>query len=93
MLSLEEKRNILHKFTELREKQDDLGRYYYYFDDSATKKKIVARELTDSGNGYVYAKYLPEYKNQLYKDGSVSIKDYTAEQFREVVRKSIDSLR
>lgn len=92
MLSLKEKRTILHTFKELREKLDKFGRYYYYFDASTTRKKIVAREFTDSGNGYVYAEHLPEYINQLYKDGSVCVKHYTAEQLREIVRKSIDSL-
>lgn len=93
MLSLEEKREILHTFKELREKQDEFGRYFYYFDSSATRKKIVAREFTNSGNGFVYAKPLAEYKSDLFKDGSVCVKDYSDEQLREIVQKSINILR
>jgi hypothetical protein len=35
---------------------------------------------------------LPEYKEALYQDGSVCVKDFTAKELREIVRKSIDSL-
>lgn len=93
MLSLEEKRAILNSFKELREKQDKFGRYFYYFDNSSTRKKIVAREFTASGNGYVFGKYLPEYKEVLYKDGSVCVKYFSADELEEIVKKSINSLR
>lgn len=93
MLSLKEKRSILNSFQELREKEDKFGRFFYYYDQSPSRKKIVAREFTESGNGYVYAKLIPEYKELLYKDGSVCVKHFSAEELREIVRKSIDSLR
>ena len=93
MLSLEEKRNILNSFKELREKQDKFGRFFYYFDNSSSRKKIVAREFTESGNGYVFGPYIHECKDTLYKDGSVCVKHYTAERLKEIIRKSIDSLK
>lgn len=93
MLSLEEKRAILNSFIELREKQDELGRYFYYFDNSSSRKKIVAREFIESGNGYVFGTYIPEYKHLLYQDGSVCVKNFTTEQLRDIIRKSIDSLK
>lgn len=93
MLSLSEKREILNSFEELREQEDKFGRFFYYYDKSHTRKKIVAREFVSSGNGYVYGLLLPEYKEALYQDGSVCVKDFTAEELREIVRKSIDSLK
>jgi len=79
-------------FQRLREKQDKFDRFFYYFDNSSSRKKIVAREFTESGNGYVFSTYIPEYKDVLYKDGSVCVKDFTAEQLKNIIRKSIDSL-
>lgn len=92
MLSLNEKREILNSFVELRESEDQFGRFFYYYDKSPSKKKIVAREFVSSGNGYVYGLLLPEYKNVLYNDGSIYVKDFSAKELREIVRKSIDSL-
>lgn len=92
MLSLHEKRAILNNFTELREKEDKFGRFFYYYDESPSRKKIVARELTISGNGYVYGEYLQEYKHLLYKDGSVCIKHFSSEELQSIVKKSISSL-
>lgn len=92
MLNLNEKRKILNSFDELRENEDKFGRFFYYYDKSPSKKKIVAREFVSSGNGYVYGKFLPEYKDSLYKDGSVCVKEFSAEELRNIVRKSIDSL-
>ncbi|WP_254052688.1 hypothetical protein [Bacillus sp. V59.32b] len=93
MLSLDEKRSILHSFHELREKEDQYGRFFYYYDASPVRKKLIAYEFSHTGNGYVYGQLLPEYKNLLYKDGSVCVKDYTSEELKEIVRKSILSLQ
>jgi hypothetical protein len=93
MLSLEQKREILNSFKELREKEDKFGRFFYYYDKSPSKKKIVARELTVSGNGYVYGKLLREYQHLLYQDGSVCIKHFSPEELHSIVEKSINSLK
>jgi hypothetical protein len=92
MLTLEEKRKILNSFDELREKENKFGRFFYYYDKSPLRKKIVAREFVNSGNGYVFGQYLPEYKDALYQDGSICVKNFSANELRYIVRKSIDSL-
>lgn len=92
MLSLEQKREILNSFDELREHKDKFGRYFYYYDKSPSRKKIVGREFVKSGNGYIFGLLIPECKNQLYKDGSVCVKKFSALELREIVRKSINSL-
>jgi len=92
MLSLEEKRKILNSFEELREREDKFGRFFYYYDASPTRKKVVAQEFNPSGNGYVYGKLIPEYKDVLYKDGSVCVKHFTADELKSIVRKSINSI-
>jgi hypothetical protein len=92
MLTLDEKREILNSFVEPREKEDKFGRFFYYYDKSPTKKKIVVREFVDSGNGYVYGQFLPEYKKALYQDGSVCVKDFSSNELWDIVRKSIGSL-
>jgi hypothetical protein len=93
MLSLAQKREIINSFEELREHEDKFGRFFYYFDKSPTRKKIVAREFVSSGNGYVYGLLLPEYKDVLYQDGSVCVKEFSAEELKYIIRKSIESLR
>ncbi|NYE08981.1 hypothetical protein F4694_005838 [Bacillus niacini] len=92
MLTLDEKRKILNSFEELREKEDKLGRFFYYYDKSPSRKKIFAREFVNSGNGYVFRKFLPEYKEVLYQDGSVCVKDFSSKELQDIVRKSINSL-
>ncbi|XQY93781.1 hypothetical protein ACNRWW_10420 [Metabacillus sp. HB246100] len=91
-MTLSDKRQILNSFHELRENEDKFGRFFYYYDESPSRKKIVAREFVPSGNGYVYGKFIPDYKDSLYKDGSVCVKEFSAEELRIIVRKSIDSL-
>lgn len=93
MLSLNEKRMILNSFKELRERQDKFGRFFYYFDNSGSRKKIVAREFVESGNGYVYGGLLPEYNHLHYKDGSVCVKEFSAEQLKGILQKAIKSLK
>ncbi|MBM7620037.1 hypothetical protein JOC95_001889 [Bacillus tianshenii] len=92
MLSLAEKRKILQSFEELREKENHFGRFFYYYDKSPSRKKIVAREFVSSGNGYVFGKYLTEYHDVLYQDGSVCVKNFSADELRSIVKKAIDSL-
>jgi hypothetical protein len=93
LLTLNQKREILNSFEELREHKDKFDRYFYYFDNSPSRKKIVAREFVSSGNGYVYGLLIPEYRELLYKDGSVCVKEFSAQELWKITRKSIDSLK
>jgi hypothetical protein len=36
---------------------------------------------------------LPEYKDVLYQDGSVCVKEFSAIELEDIVRKSIESLK
>lgn len=95
LLSLEEKRQILNSFPELREKLDlSLGypRYFYYFDKASSRRKIIAREFTgNAGTGYVYGANLQSYKNQCDSRGWVLVTRFTAEQLKDIVQKAIAS--
>lgn len=90
-LTLEQKRNIFKSFPELAEEIDKSGRVSYKYYGSAIKRKIIARELTHTGNGYVYGAYLPEYKDELDPRGWINIKDYGEKDLRELIRKAIEA--
>lgn len=90
-LTLEQKRNIFKSFPELAEEIDKFGRVSYKYYGSAIKRKIIARELTHTGNGYVYGAYLPEYKDELDPRGWINIKDYGEKDLRELIRKAIEA--
>ena len=89
-LTLEQKRNIFKSFPELTEEIDKFSRVSYKYYGSAIKRKAIARELTHTGNGYVYGAYLPEYKNELDPRGWICIKDYGEKDLRELIRKVIE---
>ncbi|MGI6554598.1 MAG: hypothetical protein ACOX2P_04350 [Bacillota bacterium] len=93
VLSFEKKCAIFRSFSELTEKRDNSGRVSYWFLGSKRRKKQVARELTHTGNGYIYGAYLPEYKSKLDDRGWISIKYCTEKELRELIRKVIDSFR
>src|SRR6478609_3216101 len=91
MLTFEEKLAIVESFPELQRNDVSLGRVNFHFDESVMEKKIVVYRLHPNGNGYVYAEQL----NNIYpidSKGMVNIRDFTEEEFREVIRLSIDSL-
>lgn len=60
-LSFNDKRAILQAFPELAEVQISNERYNYYFDGSQQRRKVVVRELSPTGNGYVYGVYLKDH--------------------------------
>lgn len=98
MLSLEQKRKIFNSFPELTEKKSivkksNTERFGYDFKESKRNKKEIARELTDTGNGYIYVNYLKEYKDQMDDRGFVNIKDFTETKLREIIIKVIQSFK
>jgi len=92
-LSQEHKRDILKSFPELEERQDKLGRYYYYFNGSGSRRKVIAREFTSSGNGYVYGKEIPGYRHLADARGWIKVKDYSEKMLKDIVTKSIETLK
>lgn len=90
MLSLEEKLAIVASFPELQRKDVSLGRINFHYEDSAYEKKIVVYHLHPNGNGFVYADYVKGYSTD--DKGFVNVRDFNAEELRDIVEKSILSL-
>jgi len=90
MLSFAEKLAIADSFPELQRKEVSLGRVNFHFDQSVTDKKTVVYHLHPNGNGYVYAGELHDVRSD--DKGLVNIRDFTAEEFRSLIARSIRSL-
>ncbi|MBH0231287.1 hypothetical protein [Halobacillus yeomjeoni] len=90
MLSFEEKLAVIEEFDELEKKEISLGRVNFHFEESLYDKKIVVYRLHPNGNGFVYGGEIDEVETDA--KGMVNIKDYEADELRELIRASIDSL-
>jgi hypothetical protein len=90
MLSLEEKLAIVESFPELERKNVSLGRINFHYEDSAYDKKTVVYHLHPNGNGFVYAEYIKGYTTD--NKGLINIRDFSAEELRDIIEKSIHSL-
>jgi hypothetical protein len=90
MLTFEQKISILEAFPELERKNVSLGRVNFHYEDSIYDKKTVVYHLHPNGNGYVYAGLLPDVETDA--KGFVNIRDFSAEELKEIVQASIRSL-
>lgn len=90
MLTFEQKLEILDSYPELERKNVSLGRVNYHFEESRHEKKTVAYHLHPNGNGFVYAGLLSGY--EMDDKGLVNIRDYTEEQLRELLDRTLDAL-
>jgi hypothetical protein len=90
MLTFEEKIAIIESFSELERKNVSLGRVNFHFEGSVYDKKNVVYHLHPNGNGYVYGEFLSGY--DLDSKGMVNIREFSAEELKTIIRKSIDSL-
>ncbi len=90
-LTLEQKRKIFKSFSELTEQIGKDGRISYKYYGSRRARKEIARELSHTGNGYIYGAYLPECKDELDPRGWINIKDYGEKDLRELIRKVIEA--
>jgi hypothetical protein len=90
MLSFEEKLAILASFPELERKDVSLGRINFHYEESSYDKKIVAYHIHPNGNGYVFAGKLKGYSTD--DKGFVNIREFTADELRAIIEKSIQSL-
>jgi hypothetical protein len=90
MLTFEQKLAIIESFPELERKNVSLGRVNFHFEDSATEKKNVIYHLHPNGNGFVYAEEIGEYPTD--NKGMVNIRDFSEEELRAVIERSILSL-
>ncbi|OIK09204.1 hypothetical protein BIV60_24535 [Bacillus sp. MUM 116] len=90
MLTFEEKLVIIETFPELERVNVSLGRINFQFNESAFDKKNVVYHLHPNGNGFVYGGKLDTYKTD--NKGMVNIRDFSAEDLRQLIKESINSL-
>lgn len=90
MLSFEQKLSIFEAFPELQRKDVSLGRTNFHYEESAHEKKTVVYHLHPNGNGYVFAGLLDGVATD--DRGLVNIRDYSAEELRSLIERSISSL-
>ncbi|KMY56617.1 hypothetical protein AA904_15910 [Geobacillus stearothermophilus] len=97
MLSFEHKKAIFRSFKQLQEKPISNNRVNYVYPESLQRGKILARELSPSGNGYVNGKYIDSeiIKKKGYnvdRRGWINIADFSEEQLREVIEIAMMSM-
>ncbi|OCT14476.1 hypothetical protein A8709_27110 [Paenibacillus pectinilyticus] len=90
MLSLDEKLAIATSFPELQRKDVSLGRINFHYVESDYEKTTVLYHLHPNGNGFVYAEYIPGCT--VDAKGLINIRDYSEDELREIIAKSIQSL-
>lgn len=90
MLTFEEKIAIIESFPELTKKSVSLGRINFQYEESLKEKKNVVFHLHPNGNGFVYAEGIKGYRKN--DKGMVNIRDFSEEELRFIITKSIESL-
>lgn len=90
MLTFEQKLDIIETFSELEKHNVSLGRVNFHLEDSHFDKKTVVYHLHPNGNGFVYTGNLPEYKSD--PKGYTNIREFSAEELKEIIEASIHSL-
>lgn len=91
MLTFDEKIKIAEEFIELEKKEVSMGRVNFHYEESAYDKKNVVYHLHPNGNGFVYAELVQDVKTD--ERGMVNIREYTADDFRNLVKEAIASLQ
>ncbi|MFC5531148.1 hypothetical protein [Cohnella yongneupensis] len=90
MLSFEQKIEIFASFPELERKDVSMGRVNFHYEGSAFDKKLIGFHLHPNGNGFAFAGRLQDVDTD--DRGYVNIRDYGAEELRELIARSIHSL-
>ncbi|MET3194584.1 hypothetical protein [Bacillus sp. OAE603] len=90
MLTYEQKLEIIESFPELTKKPVSLGRINFQYEESVTEKKNVVFHLHPNGNGFVYAEGIKGYRTN--DKGMVNIRDFSEDELRSIITKSIDKL-
>ncbi|WP_242213485.1 hypothetical protein [Bacillus cereus group sp. BfR-BA-01383] len=90
MLTFEEKLSIIESFPELERKNVSLKRVNFHFEESRLDKKNVVYHLHPNGNGFVYASGIKGYKTD--DKGMVNIREFSAEELRSLIEKTIERL-
>ncbi|MBC6975362.1 hypothetical protein H9I32_24240 [Bacillus sp. Xin] len=90
MLTFEEKLSIIESFPQLERKNVSLKRVNFHFEESRLDKKNVVYHLHPNGNGFVYAGGIKGYKTD--DKGMVNIREFSADELRSLIQKSIELL-
>lgn len=90
MLTFAEKLTIIETFPELERVNVSLGRVNFQFNESAFDKKNVVYHLHPNGNGFIYAGRLRNYQTD--DKGMANIRDFSAQELKQIIRESITSL-
>lgn len=90
-LSYEQKRKIFNSFLELAEVISPDGRISYLFEGSNRKKKQIARELSYTGNGYIFGDYLDYSEYPIDPRGWINVRDLNEQDLRTLIEKVIKS--
>ncbi|WP_410984678.1 hypothetical protein [Bacillus cereus] len=90
MLTFEEKLSIIESFPQLERKNVSLKRVNFHFEESRLDKKNVVYHLHPNGNGFVYADGIKGYKTD--DKGMVNIREFSADELRSLIQKSIELL-
>jgi len=86
--TLKEKRAILNSFNDIVEVKDDDNVFSYYL-ATDNSYKLIGKGFKESGEGYIYNRNYNDYGRT--KDGWVDVKDFTANELRDLVRDTISS--
>jgi hypothetical protein len=90
MLTFEEKLAVIETFPELERVDVSLKRVNFQYKESVLDKKNVVYHLHPNGNGFVYAGRLHNYQTD--DKGMVNIRDFSAEELKQLIKESIISL-
>lgn len=90
MLTFEQKLQIIQSYPQLERRDVSLGRVNFHYDQSVYDKTTIVYHLHPNGNGYVYAGMLKGY--EVDAKGFVNIREYSENELRQVLEKSIQSL-
>jgi hypothetical protein len=90
MLTFEQKLSIIESFPELKRNDVSLKRVNFHYEESGSDKKNVVYHLHPNGNGFVYAEKLKGYHTD--NKGMVNIRDFSEEDLRTIIERSIESL-
>lgn len=90
MLTFEEKLAIIESFPQLTRNNVSLKRVNFHYEESLHEKKTVVYHLHPNGNGFVFAAFLKGYQKD--DKGFVNIREFSADELRNVIEASIQSL-
>jgi hypothetical protein len=96
MLTLKEKVEVFKSY-DLKETSISYERINFENTASKQTRKVLARELHESGNGYVLGEYMSKdtiekYRYKVDSRGWISIKDFNKESLRIVIEEAIKSM-